>query len=60
MFKNTEAIDVKVPLIPEENDLVAGGRFKRPLQRPVTVYYDDGISIVTSDPFTTNVHPNIK
>ena len=59
MFENTEATDIKLPLIQQEIDLVAGGRFKRPLQRPVTVYYDDGISIVTSDPLT-NVHPNIK
>jgi len=59
MFENTEAVDVKVPLIQAEIDVVAGGRFKRPLQRPITVYYDDGISIVTSDPLTTNVHPNI-
>ena len=44
----------------DELNSIAGGMYKRPLQRPVTVYYDDGISILTSDPASTNVHPVIK
>lgn len=49
-----------VPLLQHEIDRVSGGRFKRPLQRPVEVYYDDGVSVWTSDPASTNVHPVIK
>lgn len=41
MSGNSEEVDVKIPLIQKEIDMVAGGRFKRPLQRPITVYYDD-------------------
>ncbi len=53
--------DTEVPseLSAEDLAAVAGGRFKRPGQRPVVVYYDDGVSILTSDPASTNVHPNI-
>lgn len=46
-------------LTPEELAQVAGGMYKRPLQRPITVYYDDGVSVWTSDPASTNVHPVI-
>lgn len=59
MFESTREPEVNVALTPEETCLVAGGRFKRPLQPPITVYYDDGISILTSDPSSTNVRPNI-
>jgi hypothetical protein len=59
MFTKNDHVDVKVPLIQAEIDVVAGGRFKRPLQRPIEVYYDDGVSIWTSDPSSTNVHPII-
>jgi bacteriocin-like protein len=44
----------------EELASIAGGRFKRPLQPPIDVYYDDGISVWTSEPSSTNVIPNIK
>ena len=47
-------------LTQDEINSIAGGRFKRPLQRPIEVYYDDGISVWTSDPASTNVHPVIK
>ncbi len=60
MFTNKHDVDTKTPLLQDEIDVVAGGRFKRPLQRPVEVYYDDGVSIWTSDPSSTNVHPVIK
>lgn len=43
----------------EELAQVAGGMYKRPLQRPIEVYYDDGISVWTSDPASTNVRPVI-
>lgn len=46
-------------LTQEEIDAVSGGMYKRPLQRPITVYYDDGISILTSDPASTNVRPQV-
>lgn len=59
MFANKQDVDTKTPLLQDEIESVAGGRFKRPLQRPVEVYYDDGVSIWTSDPLSTNVHPLI-
>jgi hypothetical protein len=37
------------PLTLEEVEQVGGGRMKLP-GPPVTVYYDDGITLVTSDP----------
>jgi hypothetical protein len=37
------------PLTLEEVEQVSGGRIKLP-GPPVTVYYDDGITLVTSDP----------
>jgi hypothetical protein len=37
------------PLTLEEVEQVSGGRMKLP-GPPVTVYYDDGITLVTSDP----------
>ena len=60
MFTKQNEIDHLVPLPQQEIDSVAGGRFKRPLQLPITVYYDDGVSVWTSDPASTNVHPVIK
>ena len=60
MVNQQNEIDCLVPLLQDEIDSVAGGRFKRPLQRPVEVYYDDGVSVWTSDPSSTNVHPTIK
>jgi hypothetical protein len=36
-------------LVLEEVEQVSGGRIKLP-GPPVTVYYDDGITLVTSDP----------
>jgi hypothetical protein len=60
MFTNKQDVDIKTPLLQDEIEVVAGGRFKRPLQRPVEVYYDDGVSVWTSDPSSTNVHPLIK
>lgn len=60
MFTNKQDVDTKTPLLQDEIDVVAGGRFKRPLQRPIEVYYDDGVSVWTSDPASTNVHPVIK
>jgi hypothetical protein len=48
-----------IPLLQKEIDSVSGGRFKRPLQPPIEVYYDDGVSVWTSDPASTNVHPVI-
>lgn len=60
MFTKQNEIDHLVPLLQQEIDSVAGGRFKRPLQPPITVYYDDGVSVWTSDPASTNVHPVIK
>ena len=51
---------IAVALEQTEIDSVAGGMYKRPLQPPITVYYDDGISVWTSDPSSTNVHPLIK
>lgn len=60
MFSKQNEVDHLVPLLQEEIDGVAGGMMKRPLQRPIEVYYDDGISVWTSDPASTNVHPVIK
>ena len=60
MVQNLESKESVVTLQQDEIDAVAGGRFKRPLQPPVTVYYDDGVSVWTSDPASTNVHPVIK
>ena len=60
MVQNLEIKESVVTLQQDEIDAVAGGRFKRPLQPPVTVYYDDGVSVWTSDPASTNVHPVIK
>jgi hypothetical protein len=60
MFEKNLQDVIKTPLLASEIDSVSGGRFKRPLQRPITVYYDDGISVLTSDPSTSNVVPNIK
>lgn len=60
MFTKQKEIDHLVPLLQEEIDRVAGGMMKRPLQRPIEVYYDDGVSVWTSDPASTNVHPVIK
>ncbi len=37
------------PLTLEEVEQVSGGRMKIP-GPPITVYYDDGITLVTSDP----------
>ncbi|MBM3395125.1 MAG: hypothetical protein FJY37_10905 [Betaproteobacteria bacterium] len=60
MKKFCEHQDSKVLMTEAEIELVSGGRFKRPLQPPITVYYDDGVSVWTSDPASTNVHPVIK
>jgi len=60
MFDTLQKIDDKAVLTAQEIDQVAGGLYKRPLQPPITVYYDDGISVWTSDPASTNVHPVIK
>ncbi len=60
MVKNLESKDNLAPMKQDEIETVAGGRFKRPLQPPITVYYDDGVSVWTSDPASTNVHPVIK
>jgi hypothetical protein len=38
------------PLTLEEVEQVSGGRMKLPTAVPVKVYYDDGITLVTSDP----------
>jgi hypothetical protein len=38
------------PLTLAEVEQVSGGRMKLPGGPPVTVYYDDGITLVTSDP----------
>ena len=38
------------PLTLEEVEQVSGGRMKIPGGHPPTVYYDDGITLVTSDP----------
>jgi hypothetical protein len=46
--------DAPKPLTLEDVEQVSGGRIKLP-GPPVTVYYDDGISLVTSDP-TKNTH----
>ena len=60
MVQNLETEASVVTLQQDEIDVVAGGRFKRPLQPPISVYYDDGVSVWTSDPASTNVHPVIK
>ncbi len=60
MVETTNETSVTSELTTDEVEQVAGGRFKRPLQPPITVYYDDGISILTSDPASTNVYPNYK
>ena len=52
--------DFDAMLTQDELHSIAGGRFKRPLQPPITVFYDDGVSVWTSDPASTNVHPVIK
>ena len=52
--------DFDAMLTQDELYSIAGGRFKRPLQPPITVFYDDGVSVWTSDPASTNVHPVIK
>jgi hypothetical protein len=44
----------------EEIEAVAGGRFKIPGQPPIEVYYDDGITIWTSDPSRSNFIPQIS
>jgi hypothetical protein len=38
------------PLTLEEVEQVSGGRMKIPGGHPPTVFYDDGITLVTSDP----------
>lgn len=38
------------PLTREEVEQVSGGRMKLPTAVPVKVYYDDEITLVTSDP----------
>lgn len=60
MIENCADQDRKISLIQDEIDSVAGGRFKRPWQPPITVYYDDGVSVLTSDPLSSNVVPNVK
>jgi hypothetical protein len=59
MFANQPEHPSGVSLSSEELEQVAGGMYKRPLQRPITVYYDDGVSVWTSDPASTNVRPLI-
>jgi hypothetical protein len=41
--------DAPKPLTLEDVEQVSGGRMKIP-GPPITVYYDDGITLVTSDP----------
>ncbi len=48
-----------VLLTQAECEEISGGRYIKPGQRPTTVYYDDGVSILTSDPMTSNVIPNV-
>jgi hypothetical protein len=38
------------PLTPEDVEQVSGGRMKLPTAGSVKVYYDDGITLITSDP----------
>jgi hypothetical protein len=47
--------DAATALTPEDVEQVSGGRMKLPTAVPVTVYYDDGITLITSDP-TKNTH----
>jgi hypothetical protein len=47
--------DAPTPLTLEDMEQVSGGRMKIPGGPPVTVYYDDGITLITSDP-TKNTH----
>jgi hypothetical protein len=42
--------DAARPLTPEDVEHVSGGRMKLPTAVPVKVYYDDGITLITSDP----------
>jgi hypothetical protein len=53
-----EATEIR-ELSSTETELVSGGRFKQqgviPGYEAPTVYYDDGITIWTSDPSTSNV-----
>jgi hypothetical protein len=45
----SRVLDALEQLTLEEMEQVSGGRMKLP-GPPVTVYYDDGITLVTSDP----------
>jgi hypothetical protein len=38
------------PLTSQEVEQVGGGRMKLPNALPVTVFYDDGITLITSNP----------
>lgn len=59
MYAKPSEHPAEASLSSEELEQVAGGMYKRPLQRPITVYYDDGVSVWTSDPASTNVRPLI-
>jgi hypothetical protein len=55
-----EVSDAAQLLTMDAAEQVSGGMMKLPGTRNVTVFYDDGINVLTSDPTTSNVITVIK